>query len=542
VKYQNTELDRIYVLYKQNSLLEAKSRCEKFILKHKKNVRATQLLAQIEYSSGNSLKAIYLLKKEVESNPGNPGNAGVLIDLGNFYKDQNSYLESLECYVGASKIDPLNLIAYHNCANLMFKMNNYQQAIDLYSKAYHIDNSHVSSLIGIANTYDAMGNYLQAINVFENVLEKFKNNQAGLIGLGNLYRKIGQYEKSLEMAEEAVRHYPHVDNSYYLRGVVRKELGFLNEALDDFTKIIEISPRSALAKNNKAMTHLMMGDYIRGWPLYEARWELEAGQKKIYPSNKPTWNGRLGGSLLIWPEQGVGDQVMYSAILPDVAARVDHLFVLVDPRLRDLFQRSFDDKITFITTREEAEMTGYEAQLPMASLARYFRNSETDFKSAASPFLKPNLQRVESMQRQLEKKENETLVGVSWKSVNPKNGSKRGVELHEFLEKIHVPGVRYVNLQYGDVTEDLLSLKEKSNLTMTTLHDLDNFQDIDGLAALIMACDEVVSIDNSTVHLSGALGQTTTILLQKSPDWRWQLNRSDSPWYHSVKLIRDAIC
>jgi ADP-heptose:LPS heptosyltransferase len=178
----------------------------------------------------------------------------------------------------------------------------------------------------------------------------------------------------------------------------------------------------------------------------------------------------------------------------------------------------------------------------MASLARYFRNSEADFKSATSPFLKPNLQRVESMLQQLEKKENETLVGVSWKSVNPKNGAKRGVELHEFLEKIHVPGVRYVNLQYGDVSEDLLRLKEKSNLTMTTLHDLDNFQDIDGLAALIMACDEVVSIDNSTVHLSGALGQTTTILLQKSPDWRWQLNRSDSPWYPSVKLIRDAIC
>jgi len=536
---KNIEFEKIFNLYRKKKFSEAKSKCERFIAKNKDNVLANQLLAKIEIAVGNISKAISILNLSLKTSP---QNIDLLIDLGNAHKELNNFQESFECYHNVTKIDPLNLIAYHNCANLLFKLGSYNKAIDLYSKAYHIDNNHVKSLIGVARAYEALEDYSMAISIYENIVDKFIDSETALLNLGNLYRKINKHDKALRIAEEAVIKFPNNINCLSLRGVIQKELGMLPAALVDFKKMKEISPDSDLANNNIAMTLLMMGDYQNGWPLFEARWNLEEGRKKKYISSKPVWNGQKTCNLLVWAEQGIGDQVMYSSILSDASASVDNLFVLVDKRLKELFARSFDSKIKFIETREEAEKTGYDFQLPMASLAKFFRNSEKNFHREQSSYLLADPLKVSQLRLMLTKNEDEKkLIGVSWKSVNPKNGLKRGVSLIDFLEKINEPGIQFVNLQYGDITADLVELNKNSQIKLISLEEIDNFHNIDGLAALIMACDEVISIDNSTVHLSGALGKNTKVLLQSSADWRWQQYRADTPWYPSMQLIRDAI-
>jgi tetratricopeptide (TPR) repeat protein len=535
---KNIEFEKILNLYRNKNFLEAKSKCEKMIAKNRNNILANQLLAKIEIATGNIAKAISILNFSIKKNP---KNISLLIDLGNTHKELNNFQESFECYHNVIKLDPFNLIAYHNSGNLLFKMGNYKQAIDLYSKAYHLDNNHVNSVIGVAKSYELLEDYSLAISVYEGLLDKFIDNEAALLGLGNLYRKINRHDKALEMAEEAVAKYPNNANCYSLRGVVKKELGLLPEALVDFKKMKDISPNSDLANNNIAMTLLMMGDYLNGWNLFEARWNLEEGQKKKYNSSKPLWNGEQACALLVWAEQGIGDQVMYSSILSEVAASVDQLFVLVDKRLKEIFSRSFDSKIQFITSREEAEKTGYDFHLPMGSMAKFFRNSEEDFNQERNSYLSADPIKASQLRLRLAKREDEKLIGVSWKSINPNNGLKRGVALIDFLEKINEPGYQFVNLQYGDIAQDLKELNENSEIKLISLEEIDNFQNIDGLAALIMACDEVISIDNSTVHLSGALGKNTKVLLQSSADWRWQQFRTDTPWYPSMQLIRDAI-
>jgi ADP-heptose:LPS heptosyltransferase len=176
----------------------------------------------------------------------------------------------------------------------------------------------------------------------------------------------------------------------------------------------------------------------------------------------------------------------------------------------------------------------------MGSLGKFYRNSIEEF-----PLQENYLKYDEVLSFELAKKykfdKSKELVGISWKSKNPRNGLKRGVELIDFVKKLDNGNRIFLNLQYGEVDEEIDILYQETGIKMINIKEIDNFKNLDGLAALIAMCDEVVSIDNSTVHLSGALGKKTSVLLQQSPDWRWLQGLEFSPWYSSVKLIRGAI-
>ena len=150
-----------------------------------------------------------------------------------------------------------------------------------------------------------------------------------------------------------------------------------------------------------------------------------------------------------------------------------------------------------------------------------------------------DVERAEELRKTISKDKAEILIGISWNSSAKQPGAHhRNITLSDLAKHLHAPGVRLVNLQYGDVTDDIIKLKDDHGIEVTQVPDVDNRNDIDGLAALIMACDEVISIDNATVHLSGALGAKTKILLPFNRNWQWGTSGSSSYWYNSVELYR----
>ena len=133
-----------------------------------------------------------------------------------------------------------------------------------------------------------------------------------------------------------------------------------------------------------------------------------------------------------------------------------------------------------------------------------------------------DVERAEELRKTISKDKAEILIGISWNSSAKQPGAHhRNITLSDLAKHLHAPGVRLVNLQYGDVTDEIIKLKDDHGIEVTQVPDVDNRNDIDGLAALIMACDEVISIDNATVHLSGALGAKTKILLPFNRNWQW---------------------
>jgi ADP-heptose:LPS heptosyltransferase len=232
---------------------------------------------------------------------------------------------------------------------------------------------------------------------------------------------------------------------------------------------------------------------------------------------------------------------MFSSILPDVLKEVSSITVMIDSRLIDLFKRSFDKKINFIDSNASINTLNYNYHIPIGSLAKFYRTSEVLFQNGKKQYLEVDLIKLNNIKKLINFEENKILIGVSWKSGNPKSGLKRSIDLTDVIKKFDRENVEFINLQYGDVDLEIEQAFEKTDVRVINYKSINNKENIDGLATLIMCCDEVISIDNSTVHLSGALGKKTTVLLPKISEWRWQLTRLDTPWYPSVTLKRDAI-
>jgi hypothetical protein len=245
--------------------------------------------------------------------------------------------------------------------------------------------------------------------------------------------------------------------------------------------------------------------------------------------------------LLVLPEQGIGDHIFYGGMLGDLEKAGIEALVCVDERLVDLFRRSFP-KLMFATPRKVASLYSgqalFSAQIPMASLGRLLRREATDFRNVRSPYLQFNQAQSAELCSTL-KQPNRLLIGVSWQSVNANHGASKSCGLGDLLPILQTPNADFIDLQYGDTSKERLQLEAKTGVTIRRLTHIDNKLDIDGLAALIGACDIVVTVSNTTAHLAAALGKPTLVLLPwHTPLWYWHLNSMDSPWYPSAVLLR----
>jgi ADP-heptose:LPS heptosyltransferase len=420
-------------------------------------------------------------------------------------------------------------------------MKQYQIGIDLYSKAYHLDNNNFEMLLGIASGHEAINNFELAFSLYDKVLSIKPSNIKTMTLKGELLRKTGKYEEAIFYANSIIKSDPNNTDAYLLRATCYKDLKLVPEAILDYEYILTKNPSMEDIKYNLGLVLLMNSDYKKGWNLYESRWFLEEFIGRKLNSDKPIWNRQKDAHLLVWPEQGVGDEIMFSSILPDVLKEVSSITVMIDSRLIDLFKRSFDKKINFIDSNANINTLNYNYHIPIGSLAKFYRTSEVLFQNGKKQYLEVDLFKLNNVKKLINFEENKILIGVSWKSSNPKSGLKRSIDLTDVIKKFARENVEFINLQYGDVDLEIEQAFEKTDVRVINYKSINNKENIDGLATLIMCCDEVISIDNSTVHLSGALGKKTTVLLPKIAEWRWQLTRVDTPWYPSVSLKRDAI-
>jgi hypothetical protein len=165
-------------------------------------------------------------------------------------------------------------------------------------------------------------------------------------------------------------------------------------------------------------------------------------------------------------------------------------------------------------------------------------NTGTATIPAKTPYLSADRIRADEFRKILSPDGTRKICGLSWHSKAEETGARRSVNLMQFFSVIDPADYIFVNLQYGDVSEEIAELKASKGIDVISFSDVDNYHDIDGFAALVDACDVVVSIDNTTVHLAGALHKKTFVMLPHVPDWRWMLDREDSPWYPSLRLFR----
>tara|TARA_B100000579_G_scaffold386701_1_gene358594 strand:- start:38 stop:1177 length:1140 start_codon:yes stop_codon:yes gene_type:complete len=357
-----------------------------------------------------------------------------------------------------------------------------------------------------------------------------------------IYQEINQLDNAYISVLKAINLNPKFCNAYLNLGQIYKVQDKLEQAKKATLKTIELQNNNGPAHHNLSHILLKEKQFIEGWAEYEWRWKAKSTKFNLgekLKTNQPEWSPDKRGRVLLWPEQGLGDQLMFASLIPDFIDYVDQLIIKIDPRLIPLLKRTLPENIKYISKEDHIDESEYDSHIAMGSLPKYLRNSIESFQVAKPLKLKVNQQQSDSLRSKFLDKKFDKIIGISWKSKKLANINQcKSLSLEDFILKLYSPNICFVSLQYGDVKEEIKQLKQKHNIEIYDVEEIDKFYDIDGLASLIHACDEVISMRNSTVPLAGAIGIKSHILIPTNCFWWWGVDDAQSYWYPSLKLFR----
>ena len=313
--------------------------------------------------------------------------------------------------------------------------------------------------------------------------------------------------------------------------------GKYEEATVSFNKAISLNPNFNEPRYNLSYLQLTRENFIEGWENHEHRKAKNILFKKLNLKNEKIWNGKkFNGKLLVLGEQGLGDQILFSSMLNDLLNIQKDITVTVEERLLSLLKRSFK-KITFLSDKSKLDLENFDKYIFLGSLGKFFRKSIKSFPKNQKPFLTPDLTTLNKIKNYLGNKPLKK-IGLSWQTSSPNNRMGRNIPLKIFEPILKLNEYRFIDLQYGDTTLERSSVKNTYGTEIIHINNLNYKDDIEELVGLVTECDLVITIPNFTTQLAGALGVPVFVLLPFASDWRWFLNRSDSPWYPNIKLFR----
>jgi len=423
------------------------------------------------------------------------------------------------------------------------EQGNLEEAIASYNTAITINPGYAEAHNNLGAAYKEQGNLEEAIDAFQSALEINPEYAEAHNNLGAVFSEQSRYEEAIASYNAAITIKPQYAPSFYNLGIIFKTQNNLEEAIASYNAAITINPEYAEPRYNLGRVYWLQKEFSRAFELMEWRWLGESefiGQP--FKSEKPTWDGGEGAAVFVWREQGIGDEIMFSSMLSELNNKSKKLIVECDRRLVPLYERSFPEDIKFLSDRSKIRDEDYGSHIAIGSLPKHLRHSVNDFTIVSSGWLKADVEKTNLFRTKLKLDPSERVIGISWyTSRSQADSNTRNIPLELLAEYLKQVPATYINLQYGDTSDELMRVSKATGLDILNLEEIDNFGDIDGLAALISICNVVVSIDNSTVHLSGALGVDTKVLLPLSPDERWGLEDSDSYWYDHLALYRQEV-
>ena len=333
-------------------------------------------------------------------------------------------------------------------------------------------------------------------------------------------------------------------NSSYLHnylGVCLAQQKKFDEALTSIDRSLSIEPDADDALFNKSTINLRLGNFKEGWDLYSAGISKENSIREIsenyFSDQTPLWDGKpFDGTLLVYGEQGIGDQLMFGTVLEDLLKVQKNVAIIVDDRLIKLFQRTYPNIVVY-GLNEKLAFLIYDKHIALGDLCKFFRKNIESFKDGDFKTFNTSPE-IDSQIKQLMPQGSGLKIGVSWLTFAKKNGKKRSLSSEELSSIVNSSNHTFINLQYGDTRKSLEQFSRISNKSLHEIPGIDLTYNIDSLASIIKNCDLIITIDNSTAHLAASLGKPVWILLPSNNDFRWMENKEESIWYKNVLLLR----
>jgi len=436
--------------------------------------------------------------------------------------------------------------ALHLLGVLMDQRGDRTKGMSFVRQALAVKDAFPDAHFNLARMLVANGDLEAAKRHYESALTFKPGHGKAHNGMGIVHRAQGACGEAVAAFERAIRFEPGLLNAYInLCNTYRDSLSEA-DILKVADKGLAMDPNNAqlwLLRSEAAFT---VGRLADGWRDYE--WRFKTPQRPVdkqhYPL--PFWQGEdlASKSILIWCEQGVGDEIIFASVVSGVAARTKRCVLQTTPRLAPLFARSFPNVEVFGSV-VPAEIVGtLDLQIAMGSVGQWTRPSFASFPPMPS-YLKADSQKAVALRAKYQAhRPCNLVVGVAWRSTGVTDADAKTVDLPQWGAVLSIPGVTFVNLQYGDAREAIAAARTAYGADIIEDAEVDALADLDGFAAQVAAMDLVISSSNSAAHMAGALGVPVFCLVPRALGngrrWYWFGEGAYTPWYRSMTIFRQT--
>ena len=566
-------LDLAFSHYDSGRLLKAEQLCRLVLRKLPGQVDAMQLLGTVLNQTGQYAEAVQLFREAIRRAPGHAhlhNNLGISLhrlekpdeavsefrraleirpdfakahnNLGVTLMKTGRMDEAVAACKEAIRLHGDYKQAYNNLGLALKKKGELENAVSSYERALSLDPEYAEALSNLGMALIAQGKLKEAAANLQKAVSLVPNSAEFHNNLGVLHNRQGRFEEAVAACEKAIAMRPEYVEAHNNLGTALMELERFPEANAAFERTIAIDPECAEAHHNRSLVLLLSGRFKEGWEEYEWRWRNEGFSTPLRPFSQEWWNGSIEGvgRLLVWAEQGIGDEVQFSGLIRNIVSQGIDVVVECDRRLVPLLQRSFRGTTVLERSNPPAPLLKDPSiirQIPMVSIPHVLGLSPNSM-SFQNPFLVPDEEKRDRFRSEYKRDGYHVLVGISWRSGNRQEGQKRSIGLEHWGPIFKVAGARFVNLQYGECSGDLEAAYKQFGVEVLKDEKADPLRDLESFAAQMAALDLVISVDNSTVHFAGALGIEVWTMLPTVPDWRWGLEGDRTRWYPTMRLFR----
>jgi tetratricopeptide (TPR) repeat protein len=492
-----SEIERALALHQQGRFDDAEQICGALLAARPDHPDALHLLALVRHQQGRNVEALQLV--------------GALL----------------------RRTSPSAEI-FNNLGLILTALGRHEQALAFFEDALVLATDHFGARKNRADCLKRLARYEQALAAYEAVLAINPDALDALNECGGLHTRLGRPAAAIACYEKALAIAPRTVELLINKGTAFAALKRFDEALDSFAAAAAIDPERAEAHYNAGIVRLRLGDFAHGWRGYEWRWRKADWSRSRRNFAAPLWLGAEplpGKTILLHAEQGFGDTIQFVRYVPLVARHGAKVILECQPQLKRLLQNV--EGASFVFARGE-DLPNFDLHCPLLSLPLAF-GTELATVPGDIPYLRARQHDVTEWRQRLLPK-GRLRVGLCWAGNSTHlNDRNRSIPLERFARLLSVPNLDFISVQKEVSETQAATLREHGVMELGR-----EFADFADTAAMVAMLDLLVTVDTSVAHLAGAMGKAVALLVAFSPDSRWLLNRTDSPWYPTMRLFRQA--